>query len=184
MGGKGYGWHRDVSNSEIDILTAGTIIFTASSTAVTIPAGATSGLTVVAGGATITAGGLAITAGGLDIVSPLTLFGYATGAGGAATQADNKQTGVTVSKPCGTVTTHNQALGAGAESTFTVTNTLVAVGDVVTCSIVSGGTTGEYLAWCSAVAAGSFDITIANQSGSSASDAVLINFAVISGVEA
>ncbi|MAH45445.1 hypothetical protein CMI37_06430 [Candidatus Pacearchaeota archaeon] len=111
-------------------------------------------------------------------------IGYATGAGGAVAQATNKQTGVTLSKVTGTVTTHAEALAAGAETTFTVTNTTVAITDVVVLSIQSGGTSGEYLAHVTDVGAGSFDITLANMSGSSASDAVLINFAVIKGVVA
>ena len=63
MAGKGYGWHRDVPNSELDILVAGTIVLTSSATAVTLPAAVTSGLTVAAGGLTVTAGGLTVTAG-------------------------------------------------------------------------------------------------------------------------
>ncbi len=184
MGGKGYGFHRDVPNSEIDILTAGDIVFTASSTAVTIPAAATSGLTVVAGGTTITAGGLAITAGGYNHADPLTLFGYVTGAGGAATQSGNKQTTVEINNVCGTVTTHAEQLDAGTETTFQVDCDPVGVGDVVICSIQDGGTPEEYVAWCSTVAAASFKITLANQSGSNASDVVKINFAIISAVAA
>lgn len=98
---------------------------------------------------------------------------------GTVTQATNKSTGVTLSNRAGTITTNNAALAAAAEATFTVTNTTVAATDVIACSVVSGGTSGEYLAHTSAVAAGSFDITLANMSGASASDAVLINFVVL-----
>jgi len=61
----GFGFHRDIGNSELDIQVAGTVIFTASSTAVTLPSGVTSGLTIAAGGLTVTAGGLTVTAGDL-----------------------------------------------------------------------------------------------------------------------
>ena len=40
MAGKGYGFHRDVANSELDILAAGTIALTLSTTAVSFPTGA------------------------------------------------------------------------------------------------------------------------------------------------
>ncbi len=78
---------------------------------------------------------------------------------GTVTQATNKTTGVTLSNRAGTITTNNAALAAAAEATFTVTNTTVAATDVIACSVVSGGTSGEYLAHTSAVASGSFDIT-------------------------
>jgi len=184
MGGKGYGFHRDVANSELDILAAGTIIWTASSTAVTIPAGATSGLTIVAGGLTVTAGGLTVTAGGLTSASATALIGYATGAGGAVTQGTDKSTTVVLSKPCGTITTHAESLNAATEATFTVTNTLVAATDTIALSIQSGGTSGEYEAHVTQVAAGSFDIALSNLTAGALADAVLINFAVISAVAA
>jgi hypothetical protein len=98
---------------------------------------------------------------------------------GTVTQATNKTTGVTLNNRAGTITTNNAALAAAAEATFTVTNSTVAATDVIACSVVSGGTSGEYLAHTSAVAAGSFDITLANMSAASASDAVLINFVVL-----
>jgi hypothetical protein len=111
-------------------------------------------------------------------------IGYGTGAGGAVTQGTSKTTGVTLNTVTGTITTDNAALAAAAEATFTVTNSAVALTDTIVLSIQSGGTSGEYLAHVSTVTAGSFDITLANMSGASASDAVLINFAVIKGVAA
>jgi hypothetical protein len=50
-------------------------------------------------------------------------IGYATGAGGAVTQATDRTTGVTLSKLTGQITTNNASLAAGAEAEFTVTNT-------------------------------------------------------------
>lgn len=111
-------------------------------------------------------------------------IGYATGAGGAVTQATDKSTGVTLNTVTGTITTDNAALAAAAEVTFIVTNSAVAITDTIVLSIQSGGTSGEYLAHVTDVGAGVFDITLANMSGSSASDAVLINYAVIKGVVA
>ena len=100
---------------------------------------------------------------------------------GAVTQGTSKSTGVTLSQMQGVITTHNAALAAAAEVAFIVTNTLVELTDTVVVSIQSGGTAGEYLAHVSTVTNGTFVITLANLSGSSASDAVILNFAVIRG---
>ena len=132
----------------------------------------------------VTIDGVLVKDSGVLAPGPTSGIGYSTGAGGAVTQATSKATGVTLSKVTGTITTHNAALAAAAEATFTVTNSVVAITDVVVLSIQSGGTSGEYLAHVTDVGAGSFDITLANMSASSASDAVLINFAVIKGVAA
>ena len=91
-------------------------------------------------------------------------IGQSTGAGGAVTQQTNKATGVTLSKPCGTITMDNAQLNAGVEVEFTVTNTLVAATDIVAVSIVSGGTSGEHFAFVTTVADGSFVITLGNLS--------------------
>ena len=111
-------------------------------------------------------------------------IGYGTGAGGAVSQDTNKGTGVTLNTVTGTITMDNADLLAAAEVTFTVTNSTVAVTDSVALSIQSGGTSGEYMASVSTVTAGSFDITLANMTGGTLGDVVLINFAVIKGVVA
>lgn len=98
---------------------------------------------------------------------------------GTVTQQTDKGTGVTLNNRAGTITTDNAALAAAAEITFIVTNSTVAITDVIVLSIQSGGTSGEYLAHVTDVGAGVFDITLANMSASSASDAVLINFRVL-----
>lgn len=110
-------------------------------------------------------------------------IGYATGAGGAVTQATNRATGVTLSKVTGAITTHTASLAAGASATFTVTNTAVAIGDVVNVSIRSGATNKETSVRVTAVAAGSFDLTVFNQHASTAeTGAIVINFAVLKAV--
>ncbi len=128
---------------------------------------------------TITGGG-AITSS-----SALAGIGYATGAGGTVTQITSRTTGVTLSKICGKVQTDPSSLAAGASATFTVTNTAVAIGDVVVVSIRSGATNNETSVAVTAVAAGSFDITVHNQHASTAeTGAIVINFAVIKAVSA
>src|SRR3990167_2095148 len=65
-------------------------------------------------------------------------IGYATGAGGDVTQITSRTTGVTLSKLTGTITTDTSSLAAEASADFIVTNTTVAIGDVVVVSIQSG----------------------------------------------
>lgn len=114
-------------------------------------------------------------------------IGYATGAGGAVTQATNRTTGVTLSKLTGTITTSTASLAAEATADFVVTNTTVAIGDVVVVSMQSGSNGGGTLINVSAVAAGSFTIRVHNgnvAAGTAETGAILINFAVIKAVSA
>ena len=101
--------------------------------------------------------------------------------GTTVTQATNKSTGVTANAASGQITMNNAALGDGAEVTFEVTNDRVAATDVVIVNHGSAGTAGAYVVQCSAVAAGSFKVTVGNVSGGALSQAIVINFAVIKG---
>ena len=111
-------------------------------------------------------------------------IGYTTGAGGAVTQLTSKSTGVTLNKLCGAITTHNAALAAAAEVSFTVTNNTVSANDVPVVAIKSGAVAGTYLIDVTAVADGSFRITISNVSTGSLSQSLILNFAVIKAVSA
>jgi hypothetical protein len=115
-------------------------------------------------------------------VNDINGVGFATGQGGAVTQLTSKATGVTLNAKTGQITTHNAALAAAAEVAFTVTNSFVAATDVVVASIASGGTSASYSLSITAVAAGSFELTIGNWSAGSLGEALVINFAVIKGV--
>jgi hypothetical protein len=122
---------------------------------------------------------------GLKSTSSSAGVGYATGAGGAVTQATNRSTGVTLSKTTGQITTDTTSLAAAATAAFTVTNTTVAATDVVVVSIASGATTTATKVSVSAVAAGSFQIAVTNGHASTAeTGAIIINFAVIKAVAA
>lgn len=122
--------------------------------------------------------------GVMQCADPTRKIGYATGAGDTVTQITNRSTGVTINKPCGKIQTDTTSLAAAAEATFTVTNSVVEIGDVVVVSIRSG-TAATTIAFVTAVAAGSFDITISNLHASTAeTGAIVINFAVIKGVTA
>ena len=105
-------------------------------------------------------------------------LGYGTGSGGAVTQITSKSTAVTLNKTNGTITTSNAALGAGATATFTVTNSTMTATDVV----LVMARNANYSVRANDPAAGSFTITLKNESGGSLSDAVVINFAVIKAV--
>lgn len=103
-------------------------------------------------------------------------IGYVSG--GAVTQITDKSTGVTLNQAAGQITTTDASLAGGAEVSFTVTNDKVAATDVVAISLQSGASTGTYIVSVSAVAAGSFDVTLSNV-GTTAGEALVLNYAVI-----
>jgi hypothetical protein len=114
--------------------------------------------------------------------SPAAAVGYAAGTGGTVTQSSSKSTGVTLNKRCGQITMNNASLAAAAEVSFTLTNSFIAATDVVVASIASGATAGAYNLQVDASASGSCRISLGNMSSGSLSEAVVINFAVISAV--
>lgn len=129
----------------------------------------------------------AVFGGGVTNSSPTAGVGYSTGAGGAVTQATNRTTGVTINKTSGQITTSTASLAAEAAAEFTVTNSAVAIGDVVVTSQQSGSNGGDTDIYVSATAAGSFNIKVANNNpaaGTAETGAIIINFAVIKAVAA
>ena len=163
------------------------------------------GLTTLNGGITADGGAFAVanTSGNITTTGTLTVtgavsaanavlsshatggIGYATGAGGAVTQATDRTTGVTLNKICGTITTHNASLAAGAEATFTVTNSAVAATDVVVVSLQDKSATALSIPFVTDVTAGAFNITLTNLDASTAdTSASKINFVVIKSVAA
>lgn len=152
-----------------------------------VPTG--TGVKVKDGGLTVGAEGAAVPTpvkGQLLSAATTGGVGYATGAGGVVTQGTSITTGVTLDRPCGTITTFAASAAAGAEDgPFTVTNATVAATDTVVVAIKSYAGTGTPQVYVSAVAAGSFAITITNLNGATALNAaIVINFAVIKGVAA
>lgn len=119
--------------------------------------------------------------GGVSWYVPTTVSGYGVGAGGAVTQITSAATGVTLSKPCGKITTVALTTAAAAEEVFVVTNTLVTALDLVVLSTTYAGG-GTPMLSTKGMAAGSFVIVITNVHASAALDALMIiNFAVIKG---
>ena len=111
-------------------------------------------------------------------------IGYGTGSGGAETQITDATTGVTLNKTNGQITTVALTTAAAAEERFTVTNSTVAITDVIALSTTYAGGGTPMLSVLD-VTAGTFDIVITNVHASAALDALMvINFAVIKAVNA
>jgi hypothetical protein len=109
--------------------------------------------------------------------------GYVAGAGGTATQATSKSTGVPLNKLSGEITMNAAALAAGAIVSFTLTNSQIAAGDRIILNHVSGGTLGAYALNASA-GAGSAAIHVRNATAGSLSEAIVIGFAVLKATNA
>ena len=110
--------------------------------------------------------------------------GYETGAGGNSSQSSSKSTTVTASpnpSMCGAITMNNAALNAGTIVSFTFTNSAIAATDVLVLNHISGGTIGAYTlnAQCGN---GSATINVRNNTGGSLSEALVIQYAIIKGV--
>ena len=130
------------------------------------------------------------TVGAVLSTSPSAGIGYATGAGGSVIQITNRSTGVTLNTVCGSIQTDTTSLAAGASAEFVVTNSRVAIGDVVVVSQRSGssnvaGVAGVTHVSVVTVAAGSFILSVDNKSTTTAEvGAIVINFAIIKAVTA
>lgn len=123
-------------------------------------------------------------AGKITSAGPTAGIGYATGAGGTVTQITSKSTGVTLNTVSGQITTNAAALGAAARVSFVVTNSAVAATDNIVVSIASGGTANAYRADITAIAAGSFTVTVENITAGSLSESPVVVFSVLKGVTA
>lgn len=116
-------------------------------------------------------GGRAALAGSLGGI------GYGTGAGGTVSQATSKTTGVTLNKTAGRITMNAAALAAATSVEFTLTNSTIALEDVLDIAVQSP--VSKYTANVVGKTAGTCIIRVTNYTGGSLSEAVLMNFAVI-----
>jgi len=157
----------DVGTNGLAVTTNGTIIFNEGRiTALdNIPIGATTPAAVT----------------GTSVLATTTL-GYKPGTGGTVTQASSKTTAVTLNKINGEIVMNNAALADDATAAFTFTNGTIGPTSVVIVNVASGGTAGAYQVTVGAVAAGSCSISVLNVSGGSLSQAIKLNFAVITSV--
>ncbi len=131
-----------------------------------------------------------VSSGAITSTSPSAGVGYATGAGGAVTQITTRATGVTmVPNPCicGAITTDTTSLAAEASANFIVTDSAVAIGDVVVPCIRSGSNGGNTEVSCVTVTAGTFTLKVANNNaagGTAETGALIINFVILKAVSA
>ena len=152
------GWRYDGPNSRLDVDVDGTTVARFDDS---------TGVDVRTGDLTVQSGNLDMVAGTLDIQD-----------GGAVTQATNRTTGVTLSNYSVKVTGDDASLAAVTIATHTVTNTLVAATDNVIITKVSGD--ADTSAFVSAVASGSFNVSVRNNHASGAdTTAFVYNFALI-----
>ena len=107
-------------------------------------------------------------------------IGYSTAAQTAVTQLTSKSTGVTVNTSAGQITMNAASLAATTNVTFTLTNSLLSVKDVIIVNVASANATaGAYNCWVSSMLAGSATITLRNITAGPLLEAVVINFAII-----
>ncbi len=111
-------------------------------------------------------------------------LGYAAAGQGTVTQLTDKSTAVTLNKSAGRITMNNAALAGGAVALFTLNNSLISANDtIIVCvsSTTTGSTAGAYTTYVSNMTTGSCVIALRNLSGTSYSEAVVINYSVIHG---
>ena len=101
--------------------------------------------------------------------------------GGTVTQESNKSTTVVLNAASGQITMNGAALGAGAEVSFTVTNSEISSTDAILVNHSSAGTAGAYMAQANLIADGSFKISVTNLTGSSESEAIVLTFVAFKG---
>lgn len=100
-------------------------------------------------------------------------LGYGTNAGGTVTQTTSKSTEVTLNRPCGRITMHNQTLAGGGEAQFQINNWLIAASDFPEVqSLWSGVYWARVVAWGDGYAA----VVLKNTTGAPYSDNVQIYF--------
>lgn len=151
-------------------------------------------LNLLVGGAArfqVTKSGAVTAASSIRSTSNSAGVGYATGAGGAVTQATSRTTGVTLNAICGQITLVAGTITGHEADEFVLTNSAIEAGDVVVVSIKSGlaaGTAKYYRVGVTAVAAGSCTISVGNIDNatvpSAGSDTPVLSFAVIKAVAA
>lgn len=136
----------------------------------------------ITGADTVTATTIGATTFTANTVYAITELGYTSAAQGTVTQATSKSTGVTLNASMGRITMNNAALAGSTAVSFTLTNSLISVKDVLIVNVSDVGTAAAYTVYISSLAAGSAVVTLRNMTtATSLSEAVVINFAVIHG---
>lgn len=105
----------------------------------------------------------------------------AIGVGGSVTQLTNRTTGVTLNTSMGWITTNNAALLPETAADFTLTNSLIAIGDTVICTIIDGSNGATTQVFCAGTANGSATIRVLNNNpagGANETGAIRFSFSV------
>jgi hypothetical protein len=108
-------------------------------------------------------------------------FGYAASAQGAVTQLTDKTTAVTLNKSAGRITMASTALAGNTAVSFTLNNNSISANDTIVVCISGNATAAAYTTYVSSLATGSALITLRNLTGTSYSEAVIINYSIIHG---
>ncbi len=123
-----------------------------------------------------------INSSGNVLVTSAAGLGFGTGAGGSVTQATSKSTGVTLNKPCGVITMNNASLTANTNVSFLLTNSTIAIGDLVIVNIFDNATLNSYQACAENSRGGSVNIMLRNTTGGALAEPVALTFAVIKSI--
>lgn len=109
---------------------------------------------------------------------------YYAGGYGSITQVTSITTSVECNARRGVITTVSSTLGAGSEASFAVSNSHVREEDMIVSHIKSTASAGgPFLVLCTAIADGTFTLTITNLSAATAANNTFdISFAVLSAV--
>lgn len=118
--------------------------------------------------------------GALVSSSTSTGVGFATGAGGAVMQITSRTTGVTLNTMAGQITLVSAA-GSTTPASFTLTNSKIAINDVVLVTQQFGA--DFYTISVTATAAGSCQITSNTKSGTT-TEQPIFNFVILKGAAA
>jgi hypothetical protein len=131
--------------------------------------------------AAINTTGNIVCAGRLNQSGAANPFGYTTGAGGTVTQTTSKATAVTLNTPSGRITMNNAALAANATVAFTLNCSTMGSTDNIIVQHRSGGTLGAYRIDAYGMGAGTVTIAVTNLTAGSLSEAIVLNYGILSG---
>lgn len=106
-------------------------------------------------------------------------IGFADGMALSVTQGTDKANTVVIDSPAGNIIMNSAALASGANVGFRMQNNAVAPTSVIILNIANGATPGAYQAQVEAVESGNANIRLYNVYGSSLSESVQLNFAII-----
>jgi hypothetical protein len=109
-------------------------------------------------------------------------IGFVSNAGSIVTQGISKANIVSMSKVCGQIITHNEALSANTSVGFRFYNEYISSTDVLLLNISSGATQAAYRVQVESMTANLANIRLYNVGGGTLSEAITLNYALIKAV--